>query len=272
MKQIAIVIPPGIEVVVLRPGQATMGSRFHAAIIVQGALWSESAVEQKRLDDWYDSSFLTSLAMGVGITAVPMGGPLQPAEARAATEWRWVDEQGRAMTKWVAGDPPPMNSVSDEKGTMRVEIRTVPQLTDQRPRCCEKAVQVWAVCPDCERFNTEIRESFATPPPPSDADDLAGQIADIAWDFLVAAGYTDEDFDAVPLTVIRDNLSQRKGEKAPPSDAAQGVHVRHIGGGLLALYRGDEQVREIGVTPGWNFRDRDEFIARYNAHKGEGNV
>jgi hypothetical protein len=64
---------------------------------------------------------------------------------------------------------------------------------------------------------------YTTPPPPSDADDLAGQIADIAWDFLVAAGYTDEDFDAIPLTVIRDNLSQRKGEKAPPSDAAQGL-------------------------------------------------
>jgi hypothetical protein len=87
-------------------------------------------------------------------------------------------------------------------------------LTDQRPRCCEKAVQVWEVCADCLAFNAAVRDAF-TPP--------------------------------------------------PPSDAAQGEHVRHIGGGLLAIYRGDEQVREIGVTPGWSFRDRDEFIARYNA-------
>lgn len=43
------------------------------------------------------------------------------------------------------------------------------------------------------------------------------------------------------------------------------IRVRHIGGGLLALYRGDELLREIGVTPDWDFRDRDEFIARYNA-------
>jgi len=41
-------------------------------------------------------------------------------------------------------------------------------------------------------------------------------------------------------------------------------HARHLGGGLIALYRGDEQVREIGITPGWHFKDRDEFIARYN--------
>jgi hypothetical protein len=66
-----------------------------------------------------------------------------------------------------------------------------------------------------------------SPPPPSDAPSIAGQIADVAWDFLVAKGYTNEDFDAIPLTIIRDNLSQRKGEKAPPSDAAQGVP--HVG-------------------------------------------
>ena len=41
-------------------------------------------------------------------------------------------------------------------------------------------------------------------------------------------------------------------------------HARHLGGGLIALYRGDEEVREIGITPGWHFKDRDEFIARYN--------
>ena len=42
-------------------------------------------------------------------------------------------------------------------------------------------------------------------------------------------------------------------------------HVRHLGGGMLALYEGDTFIREIGVTPGWEYRDRDEFIARYNA-------
>lgn len=57
-------------------------------------------------------------------------------------------------------------------------------------------------------------------PPAQEAKDdgLAGQIADIAWDFLVAKGYTDEDFDAIPLTLIRDNLSQRKGERAPAQE------------------------------------------------------
>lgn len=43
-------------------------------------------------------------------------------------------------------------------------------------------------------------------------------------------------------------------------------HVRHLGGGLIALFQGDEMVREIGVTPGWDFKDRDEFIVRYNDH------
>jgi hypothetical protein len=42
-------------------------------------------------------------------------------------------------------------------------------------------------------------------------------------------------------------------------------HVRHIGGGLLAIYEGDTFIREIGPTPGWDFKDRDEFIVRYNA-------
>lgn len=45
----------------------------------------------------------------------------------------------------------------------------------------------------------------------------------------------------------------------------KGAHVRHIGGGMLALYEGETFDREIGVTPGWKFQDRDEFIMRYNA-------
>lgn len=49
-------------------------------------------------------------------------------------------------------------------------------------------------------------------------------------------------------------------------EAREALRVRHVGRGLLALFRGDEEVREIGVTPGWSTRDRDEFIARYNAH------
>lgn len=40
-------------------------------------------------------------------------------------EWCWVDEQGRAMTRWKSGDPPPITEVSDSKGTMRVETREV---------------------------------------------------------------------------------------------------------------------------------------------------
>lgn len=38
-------------------------------------------------------------------------------------EWRWIDEQGRAMTDWKKGDPPPTLDVSDDRGTMSVEVR-----------------------------------------------------------------------------------------------------------------------------------------------------
>ena len=41
-------------------------------------------------------------------------------------------------------------------------------------------------------------------------------------------------------------------------------HIRHIGGGLLALFNGDKQIREIGGTPGWDFKDRDEIITAFN--------
>lgn len=41
-------------------------------------------------------------------------------------------------------------------------------------------------------------------------------------------------------------------------------HLRHVGGGLLQLYKDDEMVRDIGTTPDWNFKDRDEVISRYN--------
>lgn len=36
---------------------------------------------------------------------------------------------------------------------------------------------------------------------------------------------------------------------------------------MLELFLGDAQCREIGATPGWQFKDRDEVIARYNEHK-----
>ena len=41
-------------------------------------------------------------------------------------------------------------------------------------------------------------------------------------------------------------------------------HIRHEGGGQIALYKGNEFIRDIGPTPGWDFKDRDEIIARYN--------
>jgi hypothetical protein len=56
-------------------------------------------------------------------------------------------------------------------------------------------------------------------------------------------------------------------QPAGASDAAIAQELRHIGGGLLALYKGGEQVKEIGVTPGWDFRDRDEVIIRYNEYE-----
>ncbi|GAB3744976.1 hypothetical protein [Lysobacter olei] len=44
-------------------------------------------------------------------------------------------------------------------------------------------------------------------------------------------------------------------------------HMRHIGGGLLALFDEDgDYVREVGVAAGWNFMDRDVVIVRYNAY------
>lgn len=47
---------------------------------------------------------------------------LSPAPS-AGVEWRWVDEKGRAMTKWNSSERPPMEGVSDAKGYMRVETR-----------------------------------------------------------------------------------------------------------------------------------------------------
>lgn len=51
----------------------------------------------------------------------------------SAVEWRWVDEKGRAMTKWKSGDQPPMTEVSDSKGTMKVETRVVDDSQDTQP-------------------------------------------------------------------------------------------------------------------------------------------
>lgn len=54
-------------------------------------------------------------------------------------------------------------------------------------------------------------------------------------------------------------------ESAAPAVSDEAVHLRHVGHGVLSLFRGDEEVREVGVTPGIATRDRDELIARYNA-------
>lgn len=50
--------------------------------------------------------------------------------------------------------------------------------------------------------------------------------------------------------------------------STQGRHIRHVGNGDLAFFVGDKDVRDLGVTPGWDFRDRDEVIARFNAFEG----
>lgn len=41
-------------------------------------------------------------------------------------------------------------------------------------------------------------------------------------------------------------------------------HIRHIGNGLLVLFDGEKEIREIGITPGWDFKDRDEVISSFN--------
>ena len=46
------------------------------------------------------------------------------------------------------------------------------------------------------------------------------------------------------------------------------LHMRHTGAGVIALYRGDERVRDIGLTV-CDFRDRDEVIIRYNAYAAQ---
>lgn len=46
---------------------------------------------------------------------------------------------------------------------------------------------------------------------------------------------------------------------------ASELELRHEGGGMLAFYRDGKRVREIGPTPGWNFRDRDELIVGFNS-------
>ena len=47
-------------------------------------------------------------------------------ELNEAVEWRWVDDKGRAMTNWKAGNPPPVFDLKDEKGEMHVEVRVKP--------------------------------------------------------------------------------------------------------------------------------------------------
>lgn len=39
--------------------------------------------------------------------------------------WRWVDGEGRPMTAWQTGNPPPVLDLEDAKGKMRVEARLV---------------------------------------------------------------------------------------------------------------------------------------------------
>lgn len=47
-------------------------------------------------------------------------------ELNEAVEWRWVDDKGRAMTNWKAGNPPPVLDLKDAKGEMHVEVRVKP--------------------------------------------------------------------------------------------------------------------------------------------------
>lgn len=47
-------------------------------------------------------------------------------ELNEGLEWRWVDDKGRAMTNWKAGDPPPVLDLKDAKGEMHVELRVAP--------------------------------------------------------------------------------------------------------------------------------------------------
>lgn len=75
-----------------------------------------------------------------------------------------------------------------------------------------------------------------------------------------------------PLTTddrFKNTKSRAELEEAAHANRRMtGYHMRHEGAGLLALYQGDRRVREIGITPGWNFKDRDEVITRYNDYKG----
>lgn len=41
-------------------------------------------------------------------------------------KWRWVDQNGRAMTEWSTQatlPPPHLREVTDERGTIRVEFQ-----------------------------------------------------------------------------------------------------------------------------------------------------
>lgn len=70
-KKIAIIIPNDCELVVLKPGQATLGSRFAMAILVgEPADAVNPGIEGKFLDgvqDWFDTAFLTRLAVSAKI-------------------------------------------------------------------------------------------------------------------------------------------------------------------------------------------------------------
>jgi len=47
-------------------------------------------------------------------------------ELNELMEWRWVDDKGRAMTKWKRGNPPQVLDLTDNKGAMHVEVRLAP--------------------------------------------------------------------------------------------------------------------------------------------------
>jgi hypothetical protein len=197
---------------------------------------------------------------------------LAALSAREGGEALALLERIRDDQSWRTND----NSLwSDILATIAKLRAALPQPQPERVYACDYCGCDYTDAKYCCQRRREYLNAHGQhePPPPSDADDLAGQIADIAWDFLVAAGYTNEDFDAVPLTIIRDNLSQRKGEKAPPSDAAQGVQAVRVDELIEVAKAAAMKIQHNKETwfPMTDRRLKAALIAVLAAHKGEGN-
>lgn len=81
----------------------------------------------------------------------------------------------------------------------------------------------------------------------------------------LAVNRVEQEDDGSFTAVVEGDPEPPEPESAAPAVSDGVAQIRHVGRGLLVLFRGDTEVRDVGPTPGIGQRDRDEIIARYNA-------